>query len=238
MLHHDLKRLKKRVVKNKIINADLIIADSVRAYSSALSLINMSDAPVLVFDSPILLYKHENITMLDCPADANLLKYEFNGNPLDYTTLLAAIKTKQKIVLNRNRADLINEILKSYTASSLLDKFNTFLYANTTPVHRMAVKTALVQYIFGTLKLDGLKKTLEKYIKFNPKNLATLQPIIDYMESAAGAAMQKALAHAQKMENEASKNTKRKIAYKKLADMYSVNQFELNNIILLYRGIK
>jgi hypothetical protein len=239
-LHYDLKRLKNKQYIKKLNESDVVLVDSVRAYHGSLSILRTLNNVITIFDNPALLRQHEGLHILDVSGSEDILKYEFVNKPLDLDIIVKAArrKTQPATPIVRDRKDILEEVIKTYTVSGFLDKFNTYVYAATTPLHRKSVKTLLVQFIFGNIKEPALLAGIRNYVKDTLNNRQLLQVVIDYMSTPPGQQLQKALKYAQEMENAASKNSRRAIAYRKIGEMIGVASFELRNIIILYRAAK
>lgn len=224
----------------KLKNSDIILFDSMNTFNSLLPIVNKVKSTVAIFDSPLNLYQLENIELVDVNTQTDPLKYEFNVNTIDYEKLLSKHKFKSN---DTNTFKFVKDvalesIIKNYSSSGLMDKFNTYLYQASRPTNRPAVRNILVKYIFGELKSENLLALLGKQSKTAIEHKAMLFKIIEFIESKAGTQLRKALQDAKTKENAADNNTRRTIAYKQLADKYNVDKFELRNLILLYRNIK
>ncbi len=217
-----------------------LFANTSALHSNQIAIQNLRSL-IVVFDSPILLATIPNLLMLEYNANPDSNK--FLPTIADYTPLFAAIEQEKKakisIKINSEKLNVLPDIIKTQTVDGFFDKFNTFLYATTNVNNRTHIKNQLVRFIFGKLSVAELKDNI-KVVGLEATKTKMLDEIIKYMEAEKGKKLQQALQEALKEEQskkEASTKGRRTIAYKKIAEKYSIDKFDLHNLLLIGRTI-
>jgi len=244
VLSNDLKKLRDKRYRRRLRRAELLIAPSVRDMLANLARLNKLATPLLVFDNPIALHGYTD-KILDQPRDADpkQLLRQFHYTPLDYARLLKAVerRSNRRHRIQRQNIDVLPQIIQEYTVAGFMDKFNSFMYSITTPANRSEVRNLLVRFVFNKISEEQFNHSLnERGIRLTGKAKHYHQAVVEYINSSKGSVLRTALNEAIKLEDQAAKqkpDARRSIPYKNICEKYSVDRFDLRNLILLYRAL-